>query len=269
MKEKIGLGLITCNREEFFKKSYKSIPSDKLDEFVVISDGEQYDYLSSIPTYFIQHSENLGVGKSKNEALKYLLAKDCTHIFLMEDDVIIKDSGVFDAYVQASKDTGIKHFNFALHGNYNLDSYGNPVIKKSVEYPTGVTIPLYHNVLGALSYYHSDVLKDVGLMDEKYFNAMEHVDHTLEIIKAGYHPPFRWFADIQNSRNYLQDIVGEHKESEIRKDPEEWRKNFMKACDYFEKKQGFSVLNPTKEYVAPLENVLQSLVKILHKSKNK
>lgn len=267
MIEKIGLGLITCNREDFFKKSYKSIPYEKLDEFVVISDGEQYNYLSSISTYFIQHHENLGVGKSKNQALRYLLEKGCTHIFLMEDDIIIKDPNVFNAYIQASKDTGIKHFNFALHGNYNLDSYGNPVIKKTVEYPSKTKISLYHNVLGALSYYHADVLKSVGFMDENYFNAMEHVDHTLEIIKAGFHPPFRWFADIENSRNYLEDIVGEHKESEIRKDPEEWRKNFMKACEYFEKKQGFSVLNPTKEYVSPLESVLKSLVEMHHKNK--
>lgn len=269
MREKIGLGLITCNRENFFKKSYKSIPEEKLDEFIVISDGKQYDYLSSIPTYFRQHRENLGVGKSKNEALQYLLEKNCTHIFLMEDDITIQDDSVFDAYIQASKDTGIKHFNFALHGNYNLDSYGNPVVKKTVQYPSKASISLYHNVLGAFSYYHSDVLNDVGLMDENYYNAMEHVDHTCEIIKAGYHPPFRWFADIANSQNYLKDIVGEHKDSEIRKDPDEWRRNFMKACAYFQDKQRFSVLEPNKEYIAPLPDVLKGLITIFDKNKNK
>lgn len=267
VNEKIGLALITCNREHFFKKSYKSIPSDKLDEFIIISDGTKYESFSSISTPVIQHKKNLGVGKSKNEAFQYLLKKKCKHIFVMEDDIIIKNHNVFEAYVNACKNTGIKHFNFALHGHYNLDSTGMPIVKKTIEYPSGIKISLYNNVLGALSYYHADVLRSVGFMDENYYNAMEHVDHTLEIIKAGFHPPFRWFADIANSNEYLQDIVGEHKESEIRKNPDEWKKNFLRACNFFEKKQGFSVLNQKQEHVATLETVKKNLINLYNKNK--
>jgi hypothetical protein len=42
-------------------------------------------------------------------------------------------------------------------------------------------------------------------MDEDYYNACEHVDHTLAIIKEGIHPPFWYFADIEGSWLYLGD----------------------------------------------------------------
>mgnify|MGYP000394719400 CR=1 FL=1 len=84
----------------------------------------------------------------------------------------------------------------------NLDQFGVSTIRKTVKYPnTDISIDLYPNVLGAFSYYHIDTLKDAGLMDESFYNALEHVDQTYQIIKKGYHPPFRWFADIQVRHN--------------------------------------------------------------------
>ena len=81
-----------------------------------------------------------------------------------------------------------------------LNHLNQPNILKTINYPnTDVSIDLYPNVLGAFSYYHIDVLKDVGLMDENFYNAMEHVDHTYQIIKKGYNPPFRYFVDVNGS----------------------------------------------------------------------
>ena len=39
---KIGLGVITYNREEFFKKCFESIDSNYIDELVVVNDGTPY-----------------------------------------------------------------------------------------------------------------------------------------------------------------------------------------------------------------------------------
>ena len=40
---KIGLGIITCNREKFYTKCYSSIPQNKIDSLITVNDGKQYD----------------------------------------------------------------------------------------------------------------------------------------------------------------------------------------------------------------------------------
>lgn len=257
---KIGLGLITCDRPDFFKKSCDSIY--KLDCIkVVVDDGESKvsTLLDKIDT---DHPKS-GVGKAKNKALEFLINQECEYIFLMEDDIEILDEKIFELYINASKSTGIKHFNFGLHGNHNLDYLGRPNVRKTINYPDSLKINLYPNVLGAFSYYHIDVLKDVGLMDENFYNALEHVDHTYQISKKSYHPPFRWFADVEGSQIYLKDIVPDHQQSKIRNE-ENFMKTFQTALDFFIKKNNFSVVQgygPTEKLYSE-EDVLNSLREI-------
>ena len=236
--EKVGIGLITCDRPDFFKKSENSILNLNCVK-IVVDDGE-----NKVETSVYKKETPFpksGVAKAKNIALSYLIDQGCAHIFLMEDDIEILNEKVFDLYINAQKSTGIKHFNFGLHGNHNLDYLGRPTIRTTVNYPDKIKINFYANVLGAFSYYHIDALKKVGLMDENFYNALEHVDHTYQIIQKGYHPPFRWFADVENSKIYLKDIVPDHQQSKIRNE-KDFQQSFVKALDCFISKNGFSVV---------------------------
>jgi len=205
IKNKIGVGVITCNREKFFQKCISHIPP--VDSIIVINDGLPYrntKYPAHV-TNIIQHKTNYGVTKSKNEALRYLLDQGCTHIFLHEDDIYIKDNSILEKYIKAAEVSRILHLNYAYHGPGNRDESGMPVYRTVVTYPDGIKISLNRNIVGALSYYHRTVLEKVGLMDERFKNALDHVDHTYQIIKAGYHPPFWWFADYHESHKYVDD----------------------------------------------------------------
>jgi len=252
-KNKIGVGLITCDRKHFFEKSYKSLinASNKQDncEIIIVNDGIE-QLLPEIDKV-INTTGKKGVGFAKNQALKHLIEQECEHIFLMEDDVEISDANVFNLYINAAKETGIKHFNFGLHGNHNIGPLRTPIIRKTINYPSNMKIRLYPNVLGAFSYYHIDTLNAVGLMDEQFYNALEHVDHTYQIIKAGYHPPFRWFADVEGAELCIKDVVPDHQESKIRSE-DDFIKNFMENHERFMKKNNFSVISgvgtPENEY---------------------
>ena len=236
--EKIGIGLITCDRPDFFKKSESSILDLECIK-IIVDDGEnKVNYTLNKKNTNIPKS---GVAKAKNIALEYLIDQKCDHIFLMEDDIEIINKEILEKYIEASKSTGIKHFNYGLHGNHNLGYNNAPIIRKTVNYPDNTKINLYPNLLGAFSYYHIDVLKKIGLMDENFYNALEHVDHTYQIIQKKYHPPFRWFADIENSNDYLKDIVPDHQQSKIRNE-NDFQQTFIKALDYFISKNGFSVV---------------------------
>ena len=261
---KIGVGIITCDRLNFYKKCADSVLDiSSVDVRVVVNDGEPFGNISNKYKLdkYIYTKNNIGVGKSKNKALRYLLDQECEHIFLLEDDVYINEPSTFNRYIQASKDTGIKHFNFCLHGDDNkLNGKANPKI--IVDY-NNTKVALYHNVYGALSYYHRDVLDDVGLMDKEYFNAMEHVDHTMQIIQSGYHPPFRWFADLADSDVMISEQDHGHSESKIRSDSQ-WQDRFMTGVRRFQSKFNINVCNPA-EPVASKQDVISCLKSIKSK----
>jgi glycosyltransferase involved in cell wall biosynthesis len=202
--ETIGVGIVTCNRPHLLKKLLDSISYRNDCELIIVNDGDKiecpgYNY------YFHNNETNLGVGKSKNIAFKRLLNLGCDHIFLIEDDIYIKDPSVFEKYIETSKITGIQHLNFSQHGMMNKSwPGGNPNPRVIIDYGK-IKLPLYPHCVGAFSYYSKKCLETAGLIDERYYNACEHVDHTLEIIKKGMHPPFWYFADIENSWEYLGD----------------------------------------------------------------
>lgn len=208
-KEKIGLGIITRNRVDFFINCVSNLPT--VQELVIVNDGDPYPVaIYPKEAYVIQHSKNMGIAKTKNDALRYLVNRNCTHIFLSEDDIIIKNKDVLNYYIDAGKSSGIKHFNFG-YVKENLKKDGSYWIKKILDF-NGNKIVFFRNISGSFSYFHKDTLKAVGYMDERYKNALEHVDHTYQIIKAGYHPSFRWFADIYNSYEFFidQDEFSKH-----------------------------------------------------------
>lgn len=257
MTHKIGVGVITCNRKDFFAKCIKSIPS--VDSIVVVNDGLPYDsevYTSAVKEV-IQHSKNKSVGVSKNEALRYLIQDGCDSLFLIEDDIMIQNPEVFTRYIKTAEASGIWHLNYGGHGSYNRDQSTNEVrIRNQIEYTPEITVDFYYNILGAFSYYHKGVIKAVGYMDERYVNAMEHVDHTYNIIKAGLHPPFWWFADVHESWKDIKDIKANFEGSEIRKDQKTWEQNFNNACNLFMRKHGNI---PMKVPQIPDDQVIKSL----------
>jgi glycosyltransferase involved in cell wall biosynthesis len=257
MSTKIGIGIITCDRPDYLKKLVKSLEGITVSELYIINDGVKQIDGGGLKT-LNNTPPKQGVGKAKNQALRYL--KDNDYIFLLEDDIVVKDKKVFEKYVEASKLSGIQHFNFAFHGTDNYKPDGTPAVRLKLDYSPTVSVCLYPNVYGAFSMYTKKCIEEVGLMDEFYYNALEHVCHTQQIIKAVMHPPFRWFADIADSNKYIEEIDRTHSGSEIRRD-QKWIENFHKAADYFVKKNEFDVRNPHAT-VASKEDTVNTIKQI-------
>jgi glycosyltransferase involved in cell wall biosynthesis len=238
MGHKIGIGIITCNRENLFHRSFSSIPD--VDEIVAVNDGLPYPEHAYGTKRFelVQHKRNRGVGISKNDAFRFLLGKGCDHIFISEDDVQILDPGVIDEYIRTAEVSGIGHLNFAYHGPLNKTPEGGPNPKKIVEYPGEIRIALHGHLPGAFSYYSAHILNEVGLIDEWFKNAYDHLDHTYQIIKAGYHPSFGWFADIADSFRYIKDLDADLSQSVIRKSRYFFKLRYRAYALYFMAKHG-------------------------------
>jgi hypothetical protein len=206
---KIGLGIITCDRPAGLEKALTSLPWECLARVVVVNDGapvspEILREAGHGRAEFLQNESNLGVGKSKNRALRHLLQAGMDHLFLMEDDIFVKDGRLFEQYVEAARITGIQHLNFSQHGPNNKDPQGKADPVTAVDYGP-LQIALHRHCVGAFSYYSRGCLETAGLMDEDYYNGGEHLEHTYRIIRAGFHPPFWFFADVDRSEELLGD----------------------------------------------------------------
>jgi len=242
MSNKIGIGIITCNRPDFANKCALALHANNEKEYfheaILVNDGKEiteYD-LSYIPTF--NNKINMGVGKSKNKAFKYLLDNGCDHIFLIEDDIIVKDLNVFQAYIDARNKTGIQHFNFGYHGPANKAgiSGGKPSPRYVIDYGD-IKIAINQHSVGAFCYYTREVLEKVGLIDEGFHNAFEHVEHDYRIAKAGYCTPYWNWPDLANSTDYLDEIECSEKSSSIRP-RKDWQENIQKGAMLFQKKHG-------------------------------
>jgi glycosyltransferase involved in cell wall biosynthesis len=270
----IGFGMVTYNAEHRIRQSAFTVP-DWVENFVIVNDGTPYPE-DAYPekAHIIQHETNKSVGAAKTTAIKYLMEQGCEHIFIMEDDILIKDENVFEAYIKHSLISGIKHLNFALHGPANKkgsrgfntlderkDVDGEPNPRMIVPYSNGdednenIRIALYPNCVGAFSYYYRPVLEDLGGFDPHFKNAWEHVEHTYQTIKKGYHPPFWYFADIDKSWEYLTDIPNSIEQSTIAH-TDTWNENFRKGTSWYKKKHG---MTPTETPLQPPQVVQQVL----------
>ena len=272
--DKLGVAMVSFNAEHRINQSGFFIPK-WVKHFVIVNDGTPYNE-SSYPNHahIIQHETNLGVGQAKSTAMKYLMDLGCEHIFIIEDDILIKDENVFQQYIKHSVYSGIKHLNFALHGPANrkgaqgfntlderVSSNTEPNPSLVIPYESDVQIALYPNSVGAFSYYHRSVLENIGFFDKVFKNAWEHVEHTYQAIKTGFHPPFWYFADINKSWDYLTEIPNSIEESTIARSPE-WIENYNSGAKWFRTKH--SVL-PTQ---IPLVNQ-QEVINVLKKLYNK
>ena len=266
---KIGLGIITCDREDFFKKCYKSIPTKLVDVLVAVNDGKKLK--GKYPrAHLIEHKTNMSVGVSKNDAFKYLLEHDCEHIFLIEDDIVIKNPAVFKQYINAANETGLQHLMYGYHGNANKVDYesgGKPNPRVVIEYNNDIKIALNANCVGAFCYYHKDLLDKIGLIDETYVNAWEHIDHSYSAVKQGLLPGYWYWPDIANSYDFLdeQACCQEIEKGAIRKDPE-WEKKMITGAKHFHSKYGAF---PTKVDPPDQKDVIAALKQISkHKTAN-
>lgn len=252
-KETIGVGITTCNRKEFFLDCINSLDLSLIDHVVVVNDGKPYENFNlDNKIIYIQNEKNLGVSKSKNIIFKELLKLNVDHIFTLEDDCIIVDNTVFNKYIEASQKTGLKHFNFGPGSPWNrkqdqgligdlskrhlASQETEPNPKLIVKYDEETSIALYEHVVAMFCYFHKDILNKVGLMDEDFYNAWEHVEHTFRIIQEGLYTPFWWFADILGSEKYIKEAKNEKAHSSLAKNEESFMQQVQDGLKIFQAK---------------------------------
>ena len=238
---KVGVGICTYNRSSYFKQSFTAA-IDKLhnvvDVWCVYEDGsdkdiKEYDEIfkwieKEYPFVKIfRPRANGGVARAKNTLLKHMMDQDCDYLFLLEDDIIVKDEKAVTGYIKSAEQSGFSHLCFAYHGP--MDKEGPMYKDQWLEY--------HGACIGAWCMYTKEIIEKVGYLDENFHNAWEHVELTKRIGDEGFCPPFGLFIDAAGSKDWLEEIPGSIDYSAIRP-RDDWQKNIDEGLKYWKKKDG-------------------------------
>ena len=148
--------------------------------------------------------ENGGVARTKNTSIRLLMEQKVDYGFLMDDDVLYKDS-CFDMYVDAMIHTGFQHMSFCqmpelVHPKEGWAKRGYiemKINKYSVMKHKGRGV-------GCLLSFTPDLIKKIGyfkVMPGKY--GYEHINFTYRAIHQGIIP---YASDIMDSDKYIDHI---------------------------------------------------------------
>lgn len=191
---KIGIGLVSYHREDYRAQSLAAIHQHLgwVDELVTVIDVAP-------------------VAAAKNQALTALMDAGCTSLFLCEDDYLVTSPNVISGYLVAAWASGIEHMNFHQRGSANPTPVGTD--------PTGL-VTYWPNYLAGWSYFTRRSLAVCGLFDEDMGSALDHVEHTMRLAKAGFHPLPGGIgetraADATGSERWLKPIEGSEDRSII------------------------------------------------------
>ena len=197
--DKIGVGIVTYNSEDYYKELFNSIDQSKIDCLVTVNGGDKYS--GSYSGLWVQHTENKYPAVCRNDAITALIKENCEHIFIIEDDMIIKNSDIFKKYIESSKASGIKYFSY-VSTSWESGVPFKRTPRLTVQYSKNVSVSLYKNMYNEFTYHHNTCYDKVGLYDTQFRDPFD-IDMAYRESQQDYAMPFWWFADITDSDSYI------------------------------------------------------------------
>lgn len=166
---------------------------------------------SNLSTKIINNSENLGFAAGNNVGMKWALKNGFDYVALLNDDTIVDKNLVEDMVLVHGKHQDVGAISpkiyfakgYEFHNRYKSDEHGRVIwyaggrIDWDNVYGTNIGVDEVDRgqfegfldtdfATGCFVVYKSQVLRDVGFYDERYFAYMEDADHAIRIKKAGY-----------------------------------------------------------------------------------
>jgi hypothetical protein len=256
--DSIGVGVVTYNSENYFKDLYNTLPLSAIDCFVVTNGGDPYQ--EKYDAHWIQHNTNHYPSVCRNDCINFLMNRGCEHIFIIEDDMIIKDTSIFSKYIEASKVSGIKYFSFVSTSPYAGEPYKrNP--RLVLQYTKDVSISLYQNMCNEFTYHHITSFQKTGLYDTNFRDPFD-VDMAYRESQQDYTSPFWWFADITNSDDLIKNNPIATSRLQTDRPDGSREQRIQKEWEYFIKKHNIMV-NQIPD--TPKEQVIAKLSKLKQK----
>lgn len=194
--------IITCKREKEVKLLLQSIRytyNKPINSDLIIIDANKqltdYSGYIDIVNNVIHNNTNFTqIVVNKNIALQYFLATPSyQYLFILEDDILLTHSGVFERYISTAEKYAIPHM------NKNIEVKQQYLLNEDVRVTT--------NLCGIFQFFTRKCIENVGILNKKLIrNCWEHIEHTYRIHRYyNFNPLFYNFLDVSDSDNYIID----------------------------------------------------------------
>jgi hypothetical protein len=152
-----------------------------------------------------------------------MLETDAEWLILAEDDILVTSPEAVTGYIRAAESASFHHLSYAHHGPAN----------DGIVPETEGLVSFYPHSIGAWCLYSRECLESVGLFDEHFHNAWEHVELTLRLARAGFTSGSYRFADAAGSEGWLQELPNSIEKSSIRPRPD-WQSSIVNGLRYWQ-----------------------------------
>lgn len=255
MENDILVGVITHKREELCRNLIESLP-DNIPLFCY-KDGKEETYSNKFRKlfegrFFEEGEENKGVAFAKKKIIDFFKLTTKNHLFIIEDDIIIKNPKVFQYYIEFSKKSGLLHLNWNDCMEWTKSYIFDVQYDENYDYTGRVT----RDCAGAFQYFNREVINEFET-DTNYINAWEHIDVELQLSVKGYNPPFwNWVTPIR-SGDYLGSQ--EHGGQSTITDKPGYKENVMKGMQHWVSKWGYHINQIPQTNQKMVEECLKSI----------
>ena len=145
---------------------------------------------------YINTKGNIGVAAGNNLGIKQALKDGCSHLLLLNNDILIEQENMFESMMEISKKEDIitpKIFYFDTRKIWMAGGYMDYRRALGVHYGMNQEDGPKYNTAKHITYaptcfllVKSEVFNQVGYLDEKYFAYYDDTDFVLRALKSGY-----------------------------------------------------------------------------------
>lgn len=139
----------------------------------------------------LKNRVNLGYAGGNNTGIRRALKEKADYLLILNPDTIVEENLLTRLIASAEANPDIGIIGPAINEGDRVVYYGDiawlkPELAHSTTKPTGGLLTLNQYIPGAAMMVRAKVLKDVGLLDEKYFLYFEDADFCFRAAKKGY-----------------------------------------------------------------------------------
>lgn len=205
---KIGLVTVLFNSDDVLDDFFASISRQTTKEYVLYlvdnspsekSDAVIKQCLENYPvTAYCQlkNTENIGVAGGNNIGIKKAIADDCTHVLLLNNDIVIEKEDVFQKIMQLAEKENIitpKILFYDTRKIWTAGGYLDKIRGLGVAYGMNKEDAAKYNISKYVTsestcfmLINVDVFDNVGYMDENYFLYVDDTDFVFRATQKGY-----------------------------------------------------------------------------------
>lgn len=203
---KLSVVILTCTQWDILRRcllSLREALTDIPSEIIVIDNASTDDTPRRLATEFpevhlIVNAQNRGVAMARNQGLRVARGE---YILILDNDTVVPPTAIRGmlAYMDAHPECGLLGPGLENEdGTLQQSAKPFPSFVIKVRHILGMgdgpERPMEY-VIGACQLFHSNILKEVGLLDEKIFYGPEDADFCLHISASGrqihYRPEIR------------------------------------------------------------------------------